>query len=159
VNGNPEKLANQLRQFQPADVSSDLRQRIARDLAALDPSEVAPVVEPSRSQSLSPAWLMAATAATVLFVIAMVAGLRLLDRHNRDFAKHSEPGPVEDVERISQRMDFPADGAESSPPPTLLAYRLASADSIDGLNKLLDRHARVVLSPSADGDLAGIGLP
>jgi hypothetical protein len=158
LNGKLEELEDQLRHFRPADVSTELRQRIARDLEELDQSK-ATVAESSHRPTFSLVWLAVATAATVLLAIGVVAGLRLLDRQYGSIAKHSEQTPVEDIRDIQPKMPLPARGAKPSLPPTFLAYRLASADSVDGLNMLLDRHARVLLSPSADGDLAGIGFP
>lgn len=159
MNDDLNKLEDLLRQFQPAEVSDEFRQRVARDLADLSDERVAPFVDDQSVRSLSPAWLIVATAATVLFVIALISGLRLLDRRGGPIAKQGDQRPETRVDNLPGQPNAASDRAEVSPPPTMLAYRLASADSVDRLDTLLDRHARVLLPPSANGDLAGIGLP
>lgn len=159
MNDDLDELEDQLRQFRPAEVSNELRQRVARDLAECSEAEVVRLAGQSRVRSLLTPWRLVATAAAVLFVIATIAGLRLLDRVDGVIADQRQQAPDQAVDEIPQPPDVVPHQFEPSPPPTMLAYRLASADSVDRLDMLLDRHARVLLSPSEGVDRAGLAWP
>ena len=159
MNDDLNELEDQLRQFRPAEVSNELRQRVARDLAELAEAEGVRLTGPPRVRSLSTPWLMVATAAAVLFVLAAIAGLRLLDRVGGDIANQREQAPARAVDHFPEPPDVVPNQFEPPPPPTMLAYRLASADSADRLDTLLNRHARVLLPPTDDVDRAGLTWP
>jgi hypothetical protein len=155
MNDDLDKLADQLRRFQPAEVSDELRQRVARDLA--DAAESNGVSRATRTSVRwrAPAWITAVTAAAVLLVIATTTGPRLWERFGNDMAHQPAQDPVAEARDLPPTPDVAPGPAEPEPPPSLLAYRLASAHSVDDVVTLLDRHARVLLTPSPDTDLAG----
>ncbi len=147
MNEDLQELEEQLRSFRPRPASSDLRDRIAKDLAPT--GDVQPTGR-LRRHFLRTAMLLAAAAIVIL-------ALGLLWRENSASRVPPGPGPMD--EPFIAGEDSPSEDLPPPLRPTVRAYQLALADSPDQLDALLDQHAALLLPSTPELQRPGSLLP
>ena len=144
MNDRLKDLESEMQSFQPASVSPELRDRVARELQS--PAVVQTVSPDHRNSRRNLVWWAAAA------VILVAVGIVVFQRSGN--LEDHRPGPR--PPQLAQGNDDPS--VNDSAQPTLWGYRLAMADSPQRLDALLDQHASALLPPAENPVHVGFTL-